>query len=131
MTLPERVRALSEAARDYLLHDGSGIGLDADNPWRGDYDAAALIEARRRLRLALDAAQILSQEPSLDAAWKAAEAALPKDAIIRGGRTGGGMRRGWATAYLHGEHLATEFGDTFAAALQALASRLSRGSQEP
>lgn len=60
---------------------------------------------------------------TLDEAWAAAEAAAPPEALIRMGRTGM-TARGWATAYLRGEHLATEFADTLPAALLALADNL-------
>jgi hypothetical protein len=61
---------------------------------------------------------------SLDAAWAEAEAALPRDAVIRMGRSGGSQTRGWATAYLRGECIGVEFADTLPAALRALAAKL-------
>jgi hypothetical protein len=44
---------LAAAARDYLLHDGSG--LDRTDEWAGDYDARKMLDARERLRAALAA----------------------------------------------------------------------------
>ena len=61
---------------------------------------------------------------SLDAAYAEAEAVLPRDAVIRMGRTGGGLARGWATAYLHGDVIGCEFADTLPAALRALTAKL-------
>lgn len=65
----------------------------------------------------------------LCAAWREAEAALPPEAIIRGGRTGV-TATGWATVYLHGNHIATAFSNEgFADALLELA-RGWRGRKE-
>jgi hypothetical protein len=42
---------LAVAAREYLLHDGSGIRRT--DQWAGDFDAIKLSDARERLRAAL------------------------------------------------------------------------------
>lgn len=68
-----------------------------------------------------------AQPDSIDAAWAEAEAVLPREALIRVGRTGM-TATGWATAYLHGELLGTEFAATPAAALRALTARHRGGS---
>jgi hypothetical protein len=58
------------------------------------------------------------------AAWREVEAIAPSEALIRVGRTGM-TATGWATVYLHGEHIATEFdNDGPAAALLKLAGTL-------
>lgn len=65
-------------------------------------------------------------EPSgmpLDEAWAEAQQAAHPEAVIRAGRTGM-TATGWATAYLHGEHLETVFAATLHDALQELARRL-------
>ncbi len=75
------------------------------------------------------AAALSAPAPSLDAAWAEAEAAASPTAILRFGRSGGKQTRGWATAWDHGEHVATEFADTLPAALRALAARLASDSK--
>lgn len=64
--------------------------------------------------------KVAAPRDTLDAAWSEAEAALPREALIRVGRTGM-TATGWATAYLRGEHIGTAFDDAGpAAALRKL-----------